>query len=186
MSVKNSAIKREVANEKQQQLNNNTSNPATSNGKAESDYLKNILGILPTASAATPTTTAGDDKVSGVDPMMKKSEGDLKKMLGIGGVGNSQHQPQQMQHQPQQPQHQPQQIQQQPPQPQQENTELSVQLLAVLNQNTQQPQQQPQQDSGLTDSMKLMNLIGVKPTQQQAGVHESFSEPNLLPSRHQV
>ena len=172
MSVKNSAIKREVANEKQQQLNNNTSNPATSNGKAESDYLKNILGILPTASAATPTTTAGDNKVSGVDPMMKKSEGDLKKMLGIGGVGNLQHQPQQ--------------IQQQPPQPQQENTELSVQLLAVLNQNTQQPQQQPQQDSGLTDSMKLMNLIGVKPTQQQAGVHESFSEPNLLPSRHQV
>ena len=119
MSVKNSAIKREVANEKQQQLNNNTSNPATSNGKAESDYLKNILGILPTASAATPTTTAGDDKVSGVDPMMKKSEGDLKKMLGIGGVGNSQHQPQQMQ--------------QQPPQPQQENTELSVQLLSLIH-----------------------------------------------------
>ena len=186
--MKNSATKREVPNEKQQQLNNNASNPTSSNGKAESD-LKNILGILPTASA-TPTTTTGGNKVGGVDPMMKKSEGDLKKMLGIGGVGNSQqlpqHQPQHIQHQPQQMQQQPTQLQQQPPQLQQQNTELSVQLLAVLNQNTQQQQQQPQQDSGLTDSMKLMNLIGVKPTQQQAGVHESFSEPNLLPSRHQV
>lgn len=147
--------------------------------------MKEILGIFPTG--APPIT---DSKVSGVDPMVKKSEGDLKKMLGIGGAGNSQQQqlPQQMQQQ-QQPQ-QPQQMQYQP---QQQNTELSAQLLAVLNKNSTQ-QQQP--ESELTDSMKLMNLIGVKPSssptqhqqqpQQQAVVRESFSESTLPSSRHQV
>ena len=148
--------------------------------------MKEILGIFPTG--ASPIT---DSKVSGVDPMVKKSEGDLKKMLGIGGAGNSQQQqlPQQMQQQQQQ--QQPQQMQYQP---QQQNTELSAQLLAVLNKNS--TQQQQQQESELTDSMKLMNLIGVKPSssptqhqqqpQQQAVVRESFSEPALPSSRHQV
>ena len=191
MSVKNS--KREVSNDKRPR----DVNPTT-HGKAESD-LKEILGIIP-----TPT----NNKVSSA-PAAKKSEGDLKKILGIreGGVTNNQQQPhlQQVQHQQQQ---------------QQfaatagrgggegvdigkqllagldntnisegEKTQLSAQLLEVLNQNTQQPP--TALESELTDGMKLMNLIGIKPIpppqQPQFNnrplVQESSSEPSLLPSQ---